>query len=954
MGFHCASTSTLLLALSVVLSVTDLSGQTLENEKIRADFDDQGLISIYDKQLDQTLAFSTDHWSFVIDHHLIDSRHLPAQKHVRDADGLRFFFREGEFRVEVVYQLKPGWRFVTKQLLVTPQKSEVYTVRHMNVFHGRLEKEPRDIFTAGLEDKVKKARGLGDYAAFLRMNDQWGGMIMMQNPFSIWEYEDGEFSLDYRSDIIWRTEYGSFASDRACVGTYALTGKLSPGRMGHRISWLLEPEWSRVEEKIDMGEIAAAIECVRSFLLYRPSKSVRIHIPWCENDYQINVAIENGQAQFKRIVDSASALGIRHMLYTVRNEDIALQEDASDNWNWEHLLWLNQGIRIRKNEWDPRIDELPAKTRELQRYAESKNVKLMAYVYPTLEFEHDEDFLTIRSPNNPQVVATFASRAFQDWFIDTLIAFKNQTGISGYAFDYWSMKVHGASRYAQWFGARRVLETLRRRAPDIVIDGRQQYHGYGPWTWLAGTYPHPTGGDEQPESFEPFPDLHFDRSSGTQQRLTSYWFRNIQFCPPELMPGFIGHQTARKNTAGDVIYNTDFNIRDWDYLGWKFSLFSSIATAPFAHCVDMIPARDKREYELFSQDTEAQAFIRHWFDWTDQNADVLRNLRSIIGPPAMGRVDGTAAMDEDHGFIFLFNPNHRKIAAEFTLDGSLGLTRGEYFTVRQLFPEAGKFIGAPHTGVFRYGDACRIILDGTTALILEVQPARKQNVPQLFNLRGQANLDVDVLRLSGVQGEIGTEAEALVILPHDRRIRRVTVNGRNLDFEKRGRVITVLCRFRGDYFAHNQAVTTYDPSFDGTSVSATFDIPRRIFEQLNNRKSVWSFDWTEEDLECTWLAPERLLLYLQIAQPDWKMNAEMKINGEPVLVKKAYSSRTPGRMRLGKGHNTFTGFYVDVSDLEPDREYSVDVRLPEGLKPGQFQGLFFENVETEYTIELAN
>ena len=37
--------------------------------------------------------------------------------------------------------------------------------------------------------------------------------------------------------------------------------------------------------------------------------------------------------------------------------------------------------------------------------------------------------------------------------------------------------------------------------------------------------------------------------------------------------------------------------------------------------------------------------------------------------------------------------------------------------------------------------------------------------------------------------------------------------------------------------------------------------------------AAWSFDWTEEDLECTWLAPERLLLYVQIAEPNWLMEA---------------------------------------------------------------------------------
>jgi hypothetical protein len=487
-----------------------------------------------------------------------------------------------------------------------------------------------------------------------------------------------------------------------------------------------------------------------------------------------------------------------------------------------------------------------------------------------------------------------------------------------------------------------------------VVDGRQSYHGYGPWTWLGGNYPHPTGGDEQPESFESFPDLHFDRCSATQQRLTSYWFRNIQFCPTELMPGFIGHQTARKNAAGDVIYNTDFNIRDWDYLGWEFSLFSSIATAPFAHCVDMIPARDPREFELFSQDVKTRQFFRHWFDWTDRNAETLRNLRSIIGPPAIGRADGTAAIDGDHGFIFLFNPNHRKVTAEFTLDLSIGLTRGDRFRIKQLFPEEGKYVGAPRTGVFRYGERCSFQMDGTAAWVLELLPAKVNAVPMLFNVRGDATLDDQTLHLTNVCGEVGTKVDVLATLPRDERVHQVTVNGRNTDFHQRGGVIAVTCRFAGDYFGHNQAVTTYDPSFNGTAVTGSFTIPKRIFTQLEARKATWSFDWTEEDLECTWLAPERLLLYIQIAEPNWKMNATMKIDGNPVEVKKAYSSRTPGRLQLGKGHNTFTGFYADVSHLKPGREYEVEVKLPADLRPGQFQGLFFENVETEYTTELAD
>jgi len=933
----------------------EVTADVLKNEFIQVEFKEKGLVSIYDKQLKQSLLFSSDQWSFSIENNLVESQNLSPIEFIKETDRIRYLFAEGEYDIEVVYELKPGWRFVSKQLFITDRKKEIYTINAVNVFHGRLNNLPKQIYVANLGEKAKKSRGLGDFGAFVRMNSSWGGMFLVQNPFFEWKYEKGDFSMEYQPDMAWKTEYGPFASDRVCIGTYNLTGYYHQGDIEHHGKWLLEPTWGRAEKKIDMGEVETFIECVRAFLLYKPEKSVRIHVPWCENDYQIDVATEYGEAQYKRIVNTAAALGIEHMLYTVRNTDVALAEEASDNWHWEHLLWLNMGIQIRRNEWDPKKDFLPEKTVELMDYARNKNINLMAYVYPTLEFQQNKVWLVERSKNNPQIVASFGVREFQDWFIENLVAFKERTGISGYAFDYWSMKVGNSSLYAQWYGGRRVLEELRKRLPDIIIDGRQQYHGYGPWTWLAGTYPHPTGGDEQPESFESFPDLHFDRSSANQQRITSYWYRNVQFCPTEIMPGFITHQTARKDSNGVAPRESDLNLRDWDYLGWKFSLISSIATAPFAHCVDMIPARDLREYEIFSKDTESQQFMRNWFDWTDRNAKVLKNLRSIIGPPGIGRVDGTAAMDGNHGFIFLFNPNHRKIKTEFSLDRSLGLTDGDTFTIKYLYPEKNKYIGAPGKGVFRYGDEISLMMDGTTAWVLEVQPAQKSALPLLFNVRGKVKYEYEHqwLEITRVQGEVGTAADIQVLLPRGINVKRVTVNGQNITFYQQGQIVSAKCRFAGQYFGHNQAVTTYNPSFNGRTVKAEFVIPERIFTQLTEREKKWSIDWTQKDLECTWLAPERLLLYIQIAEPDWKMETSVNLNGKPVEVKKAYSSRTPGCLKMGKGHNTFVGFYSDISDLKPDKKYQIELTLPD-LKPGQFQGLFFENVETEYTADIIS
>ena len=127
-----------------------------------------------------------------------------------------------------------------------------------------------------------------------------------------------------------------------------------------------------------------------------------------------------------------------------------------------------------------------------------------------------------------------------------------------------------------------------KRSPEIIIDGRQTYQAFGPWSWLAGNYPHPTGNDEQPESFVPYPDLHFDRVSANRTRFVNYWYRNYQFAPTEIVPGYMTHQTERNinlpadaaaavTPQGREIMYTTYTSPDWDYLGYRYSVISSIS-----------------------------------------------------------------------------------------------------------------------------------------------------------------------------------------------------------------------------------------------------------------------------------------------------------------------------------------------------------------------------------------
>jgi hypothetical protein len=129
--------------------------------------------------------------------------------------------------------------------------------------------------------------------------------------------------------------------------------------------------------------------------------------------------------------------------------------------------------------------------------------------------------------------------------------------------------------------------------------------------------------------------------------------------------------------------------------------------------------------------------------------------------------------------------------------------------------------------------------------------------------------------------------------------------------------------------------------FTGGALRGRFTVPQRVFDQLAVRRRAWPVKWTAEDYRTTWLAPERLLLFVEIAEPDDRWEAQLSIDGRSVELRKAYSAvRTVPR--------TFVGFYADLSLVSADQEHTFELQLPP-LEAGQLRGIFFDNVEPQYT-----
>ncbi len=914
---------------------------TLQNDLVQASFNEQGIDKFHDKKLQRTVAFSADDFKFSINGRLYTNKEATFDGVTQGSNELSYHYHVPGFAVRLVYSLDKDCFFLSKQLVIKPDNADGFIVNQLNLIMLQLKEKINSFYIPHTKHPELKT---GDYGVFLRLNDVTGMVVLIQNPFLTCTVKQQEIAIAYEPAIKWKKEYGDFKSDISNIGMYQLTG--------NAVSANMIPEWKWTNgiipitnEEQDEAEVTAFTKIVSHYILPHTSKSIKINIGWCENDYQIDLATAAGRLEYKRIIDQSAALGLDHILFTPANSKLGSREQATDDWGWENILWLGLGIKIREGSWDVEKDKIPPSIQEMLDYAKRKKVKLVSYLYPVLPFSGNPEWIVEGSPHHQKNKnANLGIRSFQDYLIKILSKFYERTGISGYSYDYTYLWYEGASRYEQWKGWCRVKETLRKKYPEMIIDGRQADHLYGPWSWISGSFPHPTAEDEQPESFLPFPDLHFDRVSANRQRYTAYRYRINDFCPPEIMPGFMFHQTPRmQDKDGKPFLRVDgYRQRDWDYLGWKYSLFSSIATGGLNNVVNMIPARDIEEMKHFGE--VDKKFIRNWINWTDTNRVYLLQTKFILGQPALGKIDGTSAILNDKGFIFLFNPNARSTATKFFLDAAIGLTQRGNYEIKMRYPYEGKLIAPPSGKMYwQQGDLFRLEMDGATAMMFEIKPAVQSL--QLFNLMGLVKRSGASLQLDGVKGEMGTVANWKVSLDTDEKLTTVTINGKSVSFNQQGKSVTGSIKFEGQPFTTMQQVGKFEPAFTGGKFQASFQFPEWVSSQLKDRTKKWPIPWTSEDYQTTWLVPERLLLFVQVAECTDTMEVKLLVDGKAVNLQKAYSSVRPNK-------GSFVGWYYDASQLKATINYKLELLLPT-LKPGQFQGIFVENIEPSFTSQFA-
>lgn len=385
------------------------------------------------------------------------------------------------------------------------------------------------------------------------------------------------------------------------------------------------------------------------------------------------------------------------------------------------------------------------------------------------------------------------------------------------------------------------------------------------------------------------------------------------------------------------------SARDFDFLGYRYSLMSSIGTGGLNNVINMLPARDKQEFNLLPLD-DIQ-FVRNWLAWTDKNVGLLQRTRVIpqLNQPSAGLIDGVIMLIENRGIMFVYNPSAKEHDISLPIDNSLGFSSDANFPL--VVTQSGSSIRGSMSirkGIFSYGESFNFSIPATTALAFEFELLANfpKDVPLIFGIEinnSFINATSNTLNILRAQGESGTSANVLVILPKTgiNKVEKITINDQVEieNFEKSFLHGLPILKFMGRWsdprnrFSKSQEIGN-SSGFTGGLWRSSFKVPDAVIAQLEARNKsypvIWDLDPNgNNDANVPWLAPGRLLIFAKYKPLlNDSFNATGSIDGEPLIIRKAYNTVVPSSAR-------FIGYWADVTDfVKPGTLQTLTINLP--------------------------
>jgi hypothetical protein len=317
-------------------------------------------------------------------------------------------------------------------------------------------------------------------------------------------------------------------------------------------------------------------------------------------------------------------------------------------------------------------------------------------------------------------VNCFANEPFFEWLVDINMQGLEAGNYKGWSMESGFMSAHNGyglavcpvncpsdkhdhlpsdATYLCTRNMKRLYSLIRKQYPDLVTSAAGPQLDMGIWTLEntdmcftvdeASRLDYLPGLDNQPPNV----------SRGDKIRNWSRLRVHYHFYPPYIDWPVLFDSRSNINTP------LSWNSEKIDYI-----MLSALSCSPnqlyYMPTKTGIPDEDKTE-------------IRKWLDWGRENIEYLKVRKDLPGWPEAGKVDGSAHIIDDHGLIFLFNPNKSPMSGVFSMnEKDIGLKVEGNFKITQHYPESEYSVDV------KYGETTSWEVPSETAVILKIQPVK--------------------------------------------------------------------------------------------------------------------------------------------------------------------------------------------------------------------------------------
>ena len=215
------------IGIALVATAHRATAQTLANAHVRAEFDKSGLRALTDLADGHRYGLEVDRFSVTVDDRTLTRGDAPPTIQA-EPQRVTYRYSSSPVTLTVRYELRPDWRFISKQIEVSVAAADSFRVREIELIRQTFDDSPTSFYEP---PSARTNLQTGVYGSAVRFDSSHSMLVVVQNPFLAVQRDGRALTIRYAPDMQWRSAYGPFVSDRALIAPVRLSGRMVPAAL---------------------------------------------------------------------------------------------------------------------------------------------------------------------------------------------------------------------------------------------------------------------------------------------------------------------------------------------------------------------------------------------------------------------------------------------------------------------------------------------------------------------------------------------------------------------------------------------------------------------------------------------------------------------------------------------------------------------------------------------------